>query len=466
MHPYINIKEGKSMKNEHMIKSRALRELLSQCAFYIVYITLSTVLSAIFVLCCTGIVNELRLPMEPVFAVSSLGFIFSAYSVSRAAELYNLGRRQFFISKLGDKYSLRRDLAVSFSGEELPYTLIRIGTPALLAFLSPIRLGYGFIMRSLTPTFTALGGSLFLWKGLIVCPVLIFISLLAETSAHKWWIVARTAEREKLDRLTTPVIRTALEILKISVIYCISFAVLPAVIMLFVSLVLTFGVFSIQPWIIPVVAVIIPLPPLVRRVRHLLLRRRYFRRTLRSLRAAGYTVEEINHPIRSVLRHYAGASFVIRRGDDSWAVKLVSSGHRRRPVYINTEGFFTAKQTVSFMKINLFHIMHDYEYAFESEHKKLVVFSPMPHRVFLNYGRCDTAPDDGDGGTVPTVALLRSAITSGGASSTRTVHGPGYISDVDRGIIKPFETGEVVSGYKFFSPRGFVSAADNSCLDR
>ena len=49
--------------------------------------------------------------------------------------------------------------------------------------------------------------------------------------------------------------------------------------------------------------------------------------------------------------------------------------------------------TVSFLKITLFHIMTDTEYKFESDAKKLVVFSPMPKRLFINYGRTDTAPD-------------------------------------------------------------------------
>ena len=90
----------------------------------------------------------------------------------------------------------------------------------------------------------------------------------------------------------------------------------------------------------------------------------------------------------------------------------------------------------------------------------------MPRKLYINYGRSDTAYDDGDGGTLPTVVALRSAITHGAKSGVRSVHGPGYITDVDRGIIKPLVTGDKVGEYKFFSPEGFISALDNNCVER
>ena len=156
---------------------------------------------------------------------------------------------------------------------------------------------------------------------------------------------------------------------------------------------------------------------------------------------------------------------MISKGEKRYAVKLASVTRRGRPVYISPDGYYTVKHTVSILKITLFHIMSDTEYAFSSDAAKLVVFSPMPKRMYINYGRTDTAPDDGDGGTLPTAVVLRAAVTGSG-SRGRSIHGPGYVSDVDRGIIKPFETGERVGEYKFFTPAGFISAMENDCLDR
>ena len=437
--------------------------LLRAAILYVTYITLATALSAIFVLLCTGIVRELNIPAEPVLALSALGHVFSIYSLTRAFELYDTATRARFIKKMGEKYSLRRDLCISFGAASLPRALISLGTPILLAFLSPVGLGYGFLMRSLE---SLAPSSPFLVKGAIVCPVMALLMLLAVTSAHKWWIVARTSERERMDKLRSPNLRLALEVLKIAAIYAISFAALPTVIMLIVSLVLTLGLFSIQPWIIPVIAALIVLPWCIKRISLLSGRRRYYRRLTRALRAKGYTLEQVDHPILSVVRHYHGPTFIMSRGDKRYAVKLLSARGRFRPTYINKEGFITVKRTVSFMRITFFHVMHDYEYTFDSDCMRIAVLTPLPRRLFLNYGRTDTAPDDGDGGTVPTIVTVRSAIMSGGKGSSRGIHGPGYVSDVDRGIIKPFETGETIGGFKFFTPSGFISAADNDCIER
>ena len=442
-------------------------ELLRSLAFYYVYIVLSLILSGLFILCCTGIMKSLHIPKEPIFAVSTLGLIFSSYSFARAFELYDLRARRAFIDKMGDKYSLVRDLKISFSDPLLGFkTIVQLGIILSLAFILPYEFGYGFLMQSLSGLVTLEEMQLYFLKSAIVLPTLLLIILLAKTSAHKWWIIARTAERERMDTLERPNLRLLLEILKISGIYTVSFATLPTVIMLIVSLILTLGLFSVQPWIIPVLLVLLTVPFLIRAAVTLLIRYRFWRRLKSTLHRCGYELTDVVSPIFSSVRARRGATFVMSLGDRTYAVKLLSSVKRRKPVFLNSEGFFTVKNTVSFMKITFFHIMTDVEYDFESEYTKIAVFSPMPRRVFLNWGRTDTAFDDGDGGGVPTVATVRAAAMSGGRSSGRGIHGPGYVSDIDRGIIKPFETGERIGGVKFFTPAGFISAVDNDCLDR
>ena len=116
----------------------------------------------------------------------------------------------------------------------------------------------------------------------------------------------------------------------------------------------------------------------------------------------------------------------------------------------------------------LFYIMTDTDYRMEGENK-IVIFTPMPRAVYINWGRTDIAPDDGEGANEGGGAFMMGIMAGGGIkqrSRGSTVHGPGYVSDVDRGIIKPFETGERIGEYKFFTPEGFISAVDNNCLDR
>ena len=438
---------------------------LRACLQYVAFIAIAFAASAVFVLVATSFVRELHAPMGIVYAISSVLVILPYYSVVRAFELYDLRERKRFISLSGERYGFFSDLKITFSDKKIrEKTLVDLGLTMLFVFAFPYELGYAYIMAAFRE-WLALGDTeLYFLKSAVMCPLLFVLSFLAKTSAHKWWIVARTGEKEKMDKLKRPNTRLALELLKIIAVYSVSSGTLPTVIMLFVSLVLTLGLFKEETWIIPVILVFFAVPYIVRIFLSLSRRRKFYRAFRRAAEERGWSVDGVNNPIRSAVVYRPGASFIISKGDKRYAVKLASVKHRGRPTYISPDGHYTVKHTVSFLKINLFHIMTDTEYKFEADARKLVVFSPMPKRLYINYGRTDTAPDDGDGGTLPTAVVLRAAVTGGNRG--KSIHGPGYVSDVDRGIIKPFETGECIGDYKFFTPTGFISAMENDCLDR
>ena len=447
-------------------KREYLGVFLRSLVLYIVFIVVSFVASILFILGSGYLLDELNLPIEPVFALSTLSLMLCLYSLTRAFELYDLGARRDFLAAMGERYSLVEDLKLTFRGVISRRFYISLGVMLVLAAILPYQIGYNYLMVSINELAHLSGGLLYLLKGVVVCPGIFITVTLAKTSAHKWWIVARTTEREKLDSLKSPKFRLFLEVLKITGIYTVSFYVLPPVIMLLVSLALMLGLFSTQPWIIPVVLFIIVVPRFVRSTILLIVRAKYYKRLKRTALLCGYGVTGVKRPILSALRPTSGATLTLERDGRKYTVKLLSAVSLRKPVFINTGGFFTVKHTVSLLKITLFHLMRDIDYAFESDGMKICVFTPMPRKLFVNYGRSDTAYDDGDGGTVPTVIALGTAIRHGVKSGVRSVHGPGYISDIDRGIIKPFETGEKIGEYKFFTPAGFVSAIDNDCVER
>ena len=444
------------------IKKHALRALIS----YAVFLFISMVTSSVFIIAGGGFVHELNISSEPLFAFSSLTLLFSVYSVIRAFELYDLGARRIFVAEIGKKYSLKDDLRISFGHPYMKVkTLVETAVILLLVLILPVGVGYRYLMRAVSSVIPVSGWNVYFLKNAIMGPVALLMTLLARTSAHKWWIVARTTERERLEGMQNPIPRLVIELVKIFVIYLAGFVVLPTLIMLIVSLILTIGLLSSQPWIIPVALVILFVPMIQRNVRALSRRARIYGYIKRRLIKAGYTITDIRYPVISSISPRDGATFNMSRDGETYSVKLISSKVRRFPMFINTEGFVTVKHTVSFMRITLFHLMTDIDYSFGSSEKKIVVLAPSSRRVYINWGRTDTAYDDGDGGTVPTIVTMRAAIMSGGKAS-RGIHGPGYISDVDRGIIKTFETGDKIGEYKFFTPSGFVSAAENNCLER
>ena len=40
------------------------------------------------------------------------------------------------------------------------------------------------------------------------------------------------------------------------------------------------------------------------------------------------------------------------------------------------------------------------------------------------------------------------------------------LSGMGEAVPMPFVTGETIGGFKFFTPSGFISAADNDCIER
>ena len=439
--------------------------LLRSGVQYVAFLLISFISSSIFVLCAEGLIRELHGPMSVIYAISSVTLLFPFYTAVRSFELYNLKVREAFLGKVGEIYTLRADISAILHVKEIKIRFfLDLALTATLVFILPYEIGYIYVMSFFRDAFALGATELYLIKGAIMCPLLSVLLVLAKTSAHKWWIIARTGEREKMDNLKRPKVRLFLELLKALGIYSVSSVALPTVIMLLVSFALTLGLLSEQTWIIPLVIAVIIVVLVWRNIFTLRRRRKFYKRFLRAAEASGWTVECVNSPIRSSVSYRPGASFVISKGDKRYAVRLASAKRRGLPVFVSPDGYYTVKNTISFLKITLFHIMTDVEYGFESDAKKIVVFSPMPKRIFINYGRTDTALDDGDGGTLPTAVVLRAAAMGGNRG--KSIHGPGYVSDVDRGIIKPFETGDVIGDYKFFTPSGFISAMENDCLDR
>lgn len=441
-----------------------LRSLLSFLSFLLI----SGLLSGGFLLAGFALVNELNVERHPLYIAAAILLPLSFYSIHRAFELYDKGAQEAFPFDSIERYGFLSGMGILFKTPTLRRKLlISLLTLNLLIIILPYEVGFKWLIGAIYPAFDMPRGVAELTCSLIACPILSAVLILAKTSAHKWWVIAPTGERDRIlgDRRKNR--NLALELLKITVIYGIGFPVLPSVFMLALSMVLTFGKFALGFWIS--LAVILVILASLRSLIAIGRRCRFLRRMKHSLKAEGYTLSKIQRPILSVFLPDMDEDFTVSRDGVTYTCKLIGSTHRRRPMYISPSGVITERHTVTFMKITLFHIMHDTHYTVAGENR-IIILTPLPKRVFINYGRTDTAFDDGDGGNLlsyySTVAYAKGGGYKQSRATDRRIHGPGYISDLDRGIIKPFETGERIGGVKFFTPSGFISAIDNGCLDR
>lgn len=440
------------------------RALLS----YIAFLVVSGVLSLLFMTGGIQLANELRIDMHPFYIASAILLPLSFYSIFRAFELHDGEAQAAFPFEKIDRYRFFGGMAVLFKTKVLRRKLlVSLAVLNGAVILLPYRLGFRFLVGSVYPAFDMSPAEAKLTVMAIACPVLSTLLILSKTSAHKWWVIAPTGERDKILGAKSHNTRLLLEIGKIALVYGVTFPILPTVFMLILSMVLTFGQFTLWIWVAIFSAIFLAF--VIRATLAVSKRVRFLKKLKRHIRENGYEISKIERPIMSVFFPDRDEDFTISRDGKSYAVKLVGSARRSRPMYISPDGVITEKHTVSFLKITLFHIMHDTRYELLGENR-VVVICPMPRRVFVNYGRTDTAPDDGDGGITPSyvsaVAAAKSLGTRGGRATDRSIHGPGYISDIDRGIIKPFETGDFIGEVRFFSPEGFLSAIDNDYIGR
>ncbi len=442
----------------------AARALLA----YIAFLTISGVLSFLFIMGGTSLADELRIDMHPFYIAAALLLPFSFYSIFRAFELHDGEAQSAFPFERAVRYRFFSGMGILFSTPVLRRKLlVSFGVLNGAIIILPYRLGFRFLVGALYPAFDMPPSAAKLITAAIACPVLSVLLVLAKTSAQKWWVIAPTGERDKILGARSHSRRLLFELGRITLIYGVTFPLLPTVFMLILSMILTFGQFTLWIWVAIFSAILLAF--IIRATVAIAKRLRFLKKMKRCLCQNGYTVSKIQRPVMSVFLPDRDEDLAIERDGVSYTVKLVGSARRSRPMYISPDGVITEKHTVSFLKITLFHIMHDTRYELSGENK-IVVICPMPRRVFVNYGRTDTAPDDGDGGVVPTyvsvVAAGKGMGVRGGRATDRSIHGPGYISDVDRGIIKPLETGDFVGEVRFFSPDGFISAIDNDYIGR
>ena len=436
----------------------ALRALVA----YFVFVFVGAITGTLFALTGLPIAAKIYLPPRIVYLFAFLSLFFSVYSVFRAFELYDGEAQGAFCSYERHKYRLLDGFKIAFTDPVLlRKLLVHSATCLCLTALLPYQLGFGTAVRAAfgEGDISSVKAKLF---SVALGAVLYFILIpLGKTSAHKWWVIAGEAEREKILNHPHKKIRLAIECVKIFAIYSLGFYILPAVIMLAVSFALMLALFN-NPWVWIGIGIFILLLVCFRRARALNSRARFLRRLKKELRKGGFMLTAVKRPLLSVLFPHTSADIEFRKDGRKYAIKLISSIRKRSPTYISPEGVVTSRRTVSFLRFEFFHIMTDIRFAFDADEgvKKLVVFSPMPRKLFLNFGRTDGKPDDATGG-------FNSYSNFGGGNPTgRRFRGPGYVSDIERGIIKYFENGETVGEYKVFNPDGFFSAVSTDCLDR
>lgn len=434
------------------------KEILRAAVCYLCFIFLIGILSFFFTLSGEAFAKQQRIDMIYFRTAAVITIPFSLFSTVRAFELYDRSAQLAAAPDPREKRSFKEQLALTFSEPTLRRKLIvSLAVFISLLFVMPYGFGYKSLVGIFSPDFslsTARAKTILL---LTVAPLMIAMIPLAKTSAHRWWVIARPEERERLLGIKTPKIRLALEMLKITVIYCLGFLALPTAVGFVISAILI-GAMLLSPehWG-TIITVILLVNAFV--FGRIILKRRSFMKRLRiSLKENGYTVTATRRPVASAIFGCKGSNIDFERAGKRYSVKIISLP-KYRPSFISESGVVSTKRTVRFLHLDLFFLMRDRLYAFDSDASRIILFLPVPNKIYISFCDEGAMPDDG-------TAIFAKTKHNATAVPGAKYRGPGYVSDVDRGLLKPLQNGEVLGSYRFYSGSGLISAIDNDVLDK
>ena len=288
---------------------------------------------------------------------------------------------------------------------------------------------------------------LFLW---LILPMLMLLIPLAHRSARRAWqrLRARTgAPQVKLEmsgffgffKNETTWGGLIVRLLFVFIIYPLGSPLLTALVYSFV--VPFFGTLVQQPlgtlrivfFVLLAIAAVVLLLVLLSAPVALRKRRKLIKGIKRICKSNGYELSPIRAPYRGLFRFYEGADFCVRIGEQTYDCKLIGSKLKTGIMVFDYEGKFEVRVNLRMLRVGhvamggaymhqaqlpLFKTVTDY--AFESEHKKILIICP----------------------TCAVTAVI------------------------DRGSYTSIDTGSIIGEYKIYNSTGFLGALDRNCLDR
>ena len=145
----------------------------------------------------------------------------------------------------------------------------------------------------------------------------------------------------------------------------------------------------------PLICVILALTPisvLIFRILNSISTRRRF---IKGLKEQGYDTLIIQHPIRSIFKQFDGESFRIEKEGITYSVKLISGRKRKYPIAFYPDGHL--EYIIRFGIRGLYYeYSKHYTFDYYSEHPKIIVVNPVPHKLHTFHEAKLVDLDNGD----------------------------------------------------------------------
>lgn len=372
-------KERKTMKIKNIFLS-ILRSVICYFTF--------TFVSA-YVIWCVRYMFWDKIDTHVLDIISCAVFLFTLPSVMYAFSIHNTSEARKILSSQKKRFSFGKELLLTaVSAEFVAEALIFALLTALLPYM-PLELGYSNIPNALFYG-KELGGHA---EKLLVCGIMIPFSFLSalftKTTARKDFY-AKALSGGTVESAAKSVLLLSLRIIAVSIVYAVGFMVFP------IYLGNAPAALMIVGKILPFILAALFAAYLLSYVRAFRERKKFMRELTKLCREKGFIISPSRSPYPSVFKVSSGFDITVEAHGKKYDCKFIPGVHRNSPIMFD---LFGAGVWIHYFRIRgkeLFKYVRRFEYAFESENKKLLLIVPAPRETFVGENGRRRPLDTGD----------------------------------------------------------------------
>ncbi len=339
------------------------------------------------------------------------GVVLGYFTLTRSFALYDTTYRDRFFEGEQSRLSFARKVNFIFCTPKFWIELLI--TYALIAIM-PFRFGFLPLVNVLSFYMTVQMSKTKLYVILIAFPLLFLIDFLAYLSAFNWWIL-RYRKDKKIDKKTKKGALPKMLAIVFSA-YCGGAMMMPIGLAILLSIINVLRSAAVMIFFVVLCVSLIALWY----TKALFKRRKLLHELKKICDEKGFYLSKVRSGYLSIFRLPRDSSFTVDCGDNTYECKLISGIRKISPMYLFGNGQGQVIHTFRIRRVELFHFVTSFQYGFESQHKKIVIISPIPQVVYRA--------------------------------------GEGRPTEID--------VGEIVGDYHVYNATGFLNALERDCLCR
>lgn len=207
----------------------------------------------------------------------------------------------------------------------------------------------------------------------------------------------------------------------------------------------------VNPVTLIIAILVVLLPTIIRTISALRKRKKFIAELKRVCKQRRYVLSKIKAPYKSIFFLQEGESFNVRIGDRRFSCKLVTCKNKSIPLYVLKKGIAAWLVRVKFISIELFSYTKSFDFSWEADCKKVVIFNPTPKQLYTPKGDV-VIPDE--------VAELYVSPKRGmGLRPMIAALGPKTSNALE------LDNGDIVDGYEVYSATPFLNALERDVID-